>query len=349
MSGISLNPEKFKTDLLNLMTILDKTQWHHQFHLDKLQKLPILTRADLQNKKMKKGLYSCSTSGSTGEPVTVEKSYNDYLWYVALNLREIIWKKWNPTLSLAVIKPAADTYEENSWGLPNFVFPLQGKSYITGYRSPDELQKWLEEKNPDYIHCIPSTFKLLDISKLSNFKDWKSTGEVGASMYSSEECGVIAITCPDNPEVYHVMENQIVEADEDGGMIVTTLSNSYIRRYKNGDHIELGTCQCGRKLQTIKKINGRIRNMFTTPDGGKVWPTIGSREYYTDFGIKQFKMMQESLDLLRLQIIAPDLRERESALKEHILKCLGFQVNIIIEYVAEFKNYKHEEFVSLIS
>ena len=108
MSGISLNPEKFKKDLLNLMTILDKTQWRHQFHTDQLQQLPILTRSDLQNKKMKKGLYACSTSGSTGEPVTVQKSYNDYLWYVALNIRELVWKNWDVSLNLAVIKPAAE-------------------------------------------------------------------------------------------------------------------------------------------------------------------------------------------------------------------------------------------------
>ena len=76
-------------------------------------------------------------------------------------------------------------------------------------------------------------------------------------MYSSEECGTIAIQCPDNTNMMHVMENIIVEVETDGSVLITTTTNPYIKRYKHGDNIELGECTCGRTLQTIKKINGR--------------------------------------------------------------------------------------------
>ena len=137
-----------------------------------------------------------------------------------------------------------------------------------------ELQSWLEEINPHYVHARPSILKELDLTKLTNFIDSKSTGELGGTMFSSEESGTIAISCPDNPSVYHVMENIIVETDDEGAAIITSLTNPYIKRYKHGDHIELGECNCGRTLQTIKTIHGRVRNMLILPNGDKKWPTF---------------------------------------------------------------------------
>jgi phenylacetate-CoA ligase len=140
------------------------------------------------------------------------------------------------------------------------------------------------------------------------------------------------------------MENQIVEVDSDGALIITTKSNKYIRRYKHGDHIELGECNCGRKLQTIKKIHGRVRNMMILPNGDKKWPLVGSLEYES-FGIKRFKMIQTKVDELELSIICDPLYERETELIEVVRKKIGFPVNVIIKYVDNFSNYKFEEFI----
>ena len=177
--------------------------------------------------------------------------------------------------------------------------------------------------------------------------DVKSTGETGGTMYSSEECGTIAIQCPSNKQNYHVMENQLVETDSDGSLIITTLSNKYIKRYKQGDHIELGTCNCGRTLQTIKEIKGRVRNMMTLPNGDKKWPLIGSTEF-EQFGIKRFKMIQKEVHEFELSIICEPLSESESNLIELVKNRIGFDANITIKYVDKFDNYKFEEFVSLV-
>lgn len=341
--------ENTKQKLINLLAELDKSQWNYKPEVKHLANFPIMTRSDLQKTKMKKGFFKTSTSGSTGQPVTVEKSYMDYIWYLATNIREIIWRNWNTELSFASIKPGIKKFNLPTWGLPDFVFAKQGNSFFTGYLPIKELQSWLDEKNPHYIHCAPSVFKMLNTSKLTNFIDWKSTGELGGSNFSSEECGTIALKCPDNPEVYHVMENQHVEVDTDGGMIITTFTNPYIMRYKNGDHIELGECHCGRKLQTIKKIYGRVRNMFVTPSGDKVWPLIGSRDYYEKFGIKQFKAIQESINIVKLQIISENLGEKEEELKKLVQNSLQYPVEVNIEYIDSFSHYKHEEFISLLN
>ena len=144
------------------------------------------------------------------------------------------------------------------------------------------------------------------------------------------------------------MENQYVERDVDGGLVITTLSNGYIRRYKHGDHIELGTCDCGRGLQTITEVKGRVRNMFVLPNGDKKWTLIGSLNFYNVFGIKRYKAIQRTINELELQIMSEPLNEKEDELKLLVKEWIDSPIDVIITYVDEFPNYKFEEFVSLV-
>lgn len=332
----------------DLLRIFEESQWKHKPNFDLIKNYPILTRPELQKMPMKKGLYACRSSGSTGEPVIVQKYAHDRCWYLATNIREIKWRKWDTSKNLAVIKPVYKSLQtDHSWGHSPEIFPIQGSVYKIGFEPISTIQTWLEYVNPHYIHSYPSIIKQIDLTKIINFIDAKSTGELGGTMYSSEECGTIAISCPDNPQNYHVMENQIVETDEEGNAIITTLNHPYIKRYKNGDVIELGECTCGRTLQTITKIFGRVRNFFTMPDGRKKWPLVGSIFYYEKYGITRFKAIQHSIDDLELQIIKTKEFDEKSLVAD-VQKALDVDIKTRITYVDEFKNYKHEEFVSLI-
>jgi phenylacetate-CoA ligase len=331
-----------------LLTQMELTQWKpHSVNMS-LFGNKVITREDLRNTKMVKGFYESKTSGSTGEPVIISKSFQDYVWYVASNIRDIRWRKWDVTKTIAHIKTTATEQTYNGWGLPRNIEPIQGLTYSNSYKPISELQEWLERVNPHYINCFPSIFKLIDTSRIPNFIDWKGTGEVGGTLYSSEECGVIALTCPDNPKVMHVMENHHIEKDDDGGMIISTFTNDYIRRYKHGDHIEFGECTCGRGLQTISEVKGRVRNMFILPNGDKKWPLIGSLNFYNDFGVKQYKAIQHKVDELELQIISEPLGGREEDLKTLVKEWINSPINVTITYVNDFPNYKFEEFVSLV-
>ena len=343
-----LNNNKVIENIQLLLDIFEESQWNHDVNFEYASKFSVMTRSDLQTLKMKRYLCSTRTSGSTGEPITIEKTILDHIWYVATNIREIRWRKWDATKNIAIIKPGHKKQDKNSWGIPNIINKEQGKSFINGYATIAELQSWLEEKNPHYLHCAPSILAQLDLSKIPSFIDHKGTGEAGGSMYSSEECGTISIRCPDNPDFHHVMENHIVEVDSDGGIIITTTTNPYIKRYKHGDHIELGECTCGRKLQTIKKINGRVRNMFVLPNGDKKWPLFGSRDYYERFGIKKYKIVQTTLHDLEAQIISEPLGDKEKDFISLIKDTLNSPINVKIKYVNEFPMYKFEEFVSLV-
>lgn len=342
----------FNDELARLLKVFETSQYNHRPDFSLVKNFPILTRQHLQTMKMEKGFFRASTSGSTGEPVTVEKTLADQLWHTATNIRETKWKNWNFSLNIAVIKPSVEkkVLDYPSWGIPTNIAKNQGNLYLHHQAPISELQSWLEEKNPHYLHCYPSVAKQLDLSKVTNLIDTKGTGENGGTMFSSEECGTIAIQCPTNKNNYHVMENQLVETNDNNEMIITTLTNPYIKRYKNGDVVELGECGCGRSLQTITKIYGRVRNMFVMANGDKKWPIFGSRTYHEKYGIKRYKVIQKTIDEIEIQIISDQLDEgNANKLKNEICDLLETNSRVDIVYVSEFKNYKHEEFVSLVN
>jgi phenylacetate-CoA ligase len=335
--------------IIQLVEILDKSQWDHQIADKYYKPYPVITRSDLRKIPMEKGHFTCRTSGSTGEPVTIQKTFFDYIWYIAAHIRELKWRNWDVTKNLAIIRPDFQgKSDEDSWRLPRKLFPVQGSVFCYHYDAIPKIQAWLEAKNPHYIHTYPSILRQLDLTRIPNLLDTKSTGEQGGTCYSSEECGTIALQCPDDPSNWHVMENQIVEADSDNNLIITTITNKYIKRYKHGDVVVLGSCTCGRKLQTLTEIRGRVRNMFVMPDGSKKWPLVGSRTFYEKFGIEQFKVIQKSLMEVELQIKAPVVSD-EGALIKEVQDALGVDVSIAVVYVDSFSNYKHEEFISLCS
>jgi phenylacetate-CoA ligase len=341
--------KQLDTDVQKVLKSFELSQWSHKPNFGLIKNSPVITREDFRKIKQQPGIFLSKTSGSTGEPVTIQKTYQDYVLYLATNIRELRWRKWDFSKNIAIIKAGSKKEDKVGWGVPLTLEPKQGMTFRIGFEPISVLQKWLEEKNPHYLHCLPSIVAQLDLSKITNLIDIKGTGEKGGTMYSSEECGTIAIQCPDNSEFYHVMENIIVECDEEGAIIVSSLTNPYVRRYKHGDHIELGECNCGRTLQTIKTIHGRVRNMLVLPNGDKKWPTFGTRDIHETFGIKRFKVIQTTLNDLEVQIISDKLSpERTEAFINTILTSVGEPLNVMIKYVDSFPSYKFEEFVSLL-
>jgi len=337
-----------KSDLLTkqvsaLLKMFERSQYEFNIDYDSIKNLPITTREDLRKVSIPSGAVTCSTSGSTGESVTVIKTKLDSIWYLATNIRACRWRGWDFSRDIAIIKPGVKTKDSPSWGVPKSIEPMQGRSYKTGLRPIKELQQWIEEKNPHYLNCLPSIRDSLDLTKVKNYVSWGGTGELGGTTYSSEECGTIALQCPDNPAFYHVMENQIVEEGKDGSAIITTLTNPYIRRYKHGDHVKLGQCTCKRTLQSIQKINGRVRNMFIMRNGDKKWPLFGSRSFYERHNIKKYQMIQKSVELVVAKIVSEEKVDEVKLIRD-IHEWLDPSIKVVVEYVNGFTDYKFEEF-----
>lgn len=351
--------------LVALLAQLEKTQWQKR-ELRSL-KGPILTREILQTTKVPPGNFVSKTSGATGIPVQVQRTHLSQLWHSATNIREILWHKRDISESFATIRPHIDReIFQRDWGP---AFSLLGK---TGplYAHPVEgdLNCWLQKIQPGYLLTYPSILESIDLTKLTCLKGIKTTGEtllqkhpLIADMYSAEEVGTIAIQCPDNPEVYHVMENILLEIldehnnpceiGETGKVVLTDTTSRYLHRYEIGDYAQFGECHCGRGLQTIGKILGRRRNKVRLPDGSEHWPRIGSLEYRNIAPIKRFQIAQieKTVLELRLMIDTPLNETQERAFCKLIQTKIGYPFEVRIVYVDTFPRGKFEEFVNLVA
>lgn len=166
--------------------------------------------------------------------------------------------------------------------------------------------------------------------------------------YSSVEIGHIACECDRHDGLHIMMRNAYVEVlrddqpvpdGEEGEFVLTNLTNwSFpLIRYKilDGGRRRVQPCSCGRGAPMLTVVEGRIIDFFRTRDRGNVWgafvvpmvPGLGK--------IKQYQIVQQSLDSIVLRIV------REGPIDEHKLAdieraCkinLGEQVQVSLEYV----------------
>jgi phenylacetate-coenzyme A ligase PaaK-like adenylate-forming protein len=336
----------FHLEVYKLVTGLEENQYKERDVSLLIPNIGILTREELQKIPVDQSKPFSSTSGATGQPVFVQKYMAQHIWYWATNMRELIWRKWDTSLNLAVINAPVTEEKITPWPTNPYLFTKGvGKCYMHPTRG--DLQSWLDRVQPDYLHTYPSIIATLDTSKL---KDVKSTSEMGGTNYSSEEVGTIGLECPNNPDVYHIMENIVLEIVDDNDIVVTDLTHPYIKRYKIGDKGEFATCSCGRKLQTINRnVLGRIRNMIKYQDGTTAWPLFGSNTIRNACDtIKRFQCVQESYTDITLKVQGTIPEDKIEDVKKLVLKRLNHPFNLKIEFVESFPEGKFEEFVCKI-
>lgn len=308
-----------------------------------------ITRADLRSiPKLPNNIVKgkSRSSGSTGEPLILEKTWTQYITYLATNLIELDWRKWDLSKNVAVISPHVhEAKEMDTIVNPYFFKGKPGKTYFHPVQG--DLQEWINSVPCEYLSCLPSLIKTLDTSK---FVDIKSTSERDGTMYSATEVGTIGIQCPDNPSVYHVMDNIIVEIDDDKNILITDLCHPHINRYMIGDKGEFGTCDCGRKSQVLKKdVLGRVRNMALDQDGKRFWPLFGTLAYCDRVpNLKRFQAVQVTQKDIVFKALGNISAEDINEIKVILNETLGSYYNYTVEIVDSFPFGKHEEFICLV-
>jgi phenylacetate-CoA ligase len=284
-----------------------------------------------------------STSGSTGQPVDVKKTRINQLFWQAMAIRDHAWFKRDYRGKLASIRATVkEIGTSDAWGQPMSILFRTGPALRMPLTTDTHTQiKLLEEFQPDVLIAHAGVLGgLVDIWEKNGFnlpelKHIKSMGDnchddlrariravTGLSPednYSCSEVGCIAIQCPVSGQ-YHIMsETLIVEVldsngrscqpGEIGRVVVTDLHNAAapVIRYDLGDHAEVGTpCTCGRTLPTLKRILGRERNLFCRPDGSKFWPKAGRYKMVEVADVRQWQLIQHSLDLIEVNLVTDD-------------------------------------------
>lgn len=185
-----------------------------------------------------------------------------------------------------------------------------------------------------------------------------------ANGYGGRDAGFIAHECPQGG-MHITAEDIIVEIvdpqgvslppGEAGEIVVTHLATRDFPfiRYCTGDIgvLDSKPCTCGRGLPLLKEIQGRSTD-FLVARNGTVMHGLALIYILRDLPqVRNFKIIQESLDLTRVCVVAETRLASEAANKisQGFKARLGQGVNIVIEEVPEIPAEKSGKFRYVVS
>ena len=219
-----------------------------QFDIGLLQRLPPLTRADMQTAFEDMRAYPApakwgdigtfQTSGSTGQWVRVEKPEINTILFDSITLLDHLWSRRDFSGKLAVIRKEVGKSRGGSyWSreTQNLVPTGPRVHFNPVGRDMSEILAWLEAERPTYITTWPSIARQLAYLKLAKggaplpiaqvltFGEMvteemrqsvrKAFGATVSDRYSTEEAGYIALQCGHGR--YHSVPMAIVEIVDD--------------------------------------------------------------------------------------------------------------------------------------
>lgn len=303
------------------------------FSLDELNKLPVITKDDIRANPQAffrddidlKKIRWKSTSGSSGKPFRVAKSYYSdaievILGYRAWSLGKNVYKVREPAVVIRSFSPKEgepifkrditrnfwylSPYHINDKHLKEFidVFKKSKAKVLKGYPSSIYILTLLLKKNgiqlPQIETIITSSETMLSIYRTEIKNYWKCDV---LDWYGQNERTVTVQQCSDG--TYHNNDEYgICQVDEHNNIIATSLNNNImpLLRYNTNDKaIPLDTkeelfCQCGRYLSIpFKGIVGRSDDIIYK-EGKEPIPTINFYNLMEKFQkVKQFYLLQK--------------------------------------------------------
>lgn len=172
----------------------------------------------------------------------------------------------------------------------------------------------------------------------------------GVKVYDRYGCGEmkdIAQQCGHSPHSHVNADNVLVEFLQDDrpvpcgivGEVVATNLNNYampLLRYRLGDlgHAVEEQCPCGRGLPLMSVLSGRIYEVLTLPNGGKVHAALLNHIMYGLPGVRQYQIVQETLARLVCRIIrGPEFSiDTPARIQSEISRYLGAEVHVDFEF-----------------
>ena len=148
---------------------------------------------------------------------------------------------------------------------------------------------------------------------------------------------------------------QVLPPGESGEIVVTHLATRDFPfiRYRTGDVgvLDDQSCSCGRGLPLLKEIQGRTTDFVVAQDGTVLHGLALIYVMRELPGIVEFKIIQESLQRVRVQIVVKEdySRDSETRIVEVFHERLGQDVQVDIEYVDEIAPEKSGKFRYVVS
>jgi phenylacetate-CoA ligase len=185
-----------------------------------------------------------------------------------------------------------------------------------------------------------------------------------ANGYGGRDAGFIAHQCP-NGGMHISAEDIIVEiidrdgqvlpAGEQGEIVITHLATSEFPfvRYRTGDiaSISRHRCSCGRGLPLLENLEGRTTDFVVAADGTMMHGLALIYVIRELPGISNFKLIQESLTLLRVQLVLDDPTDHSQLplIRQGLIARLGQSVTIEFELLSEISSEASGKYRYVIS
>lgn len=316
-----------------------------------LSALPVTTKADLRAQPLgdiiARGvdpgrLIAHTTSGSSGEPFTIRRTWLEERALGAFRLRAFHGFGMRATDRLGLVGLAHQPHPRDRQ-LPQrlaYAMGLYRRHLISCLRPPADVLQAVRDARPDIVSAYPGVLSRLadaledDGRPAPPLRFIVSAGEVldpdtrrrvserfGApvfELYASFEFALIASqcretgllhVCDDNVVVEIVRDGQPARPGERGEIVLTSLHARAMPfvRYRLGDLVTRGPdpCPCGAPFSTIASVQGRVLDYLSLPDGRLLHPyeIVTRLPRKPDTWIRRYCIVQDRIDRIVLQIV----------------------------------------------
>ena len=318
-------------------------------------------------------LLTVRTSGSSGEPFTIHRTWlEDKLQYL-LRLRTFraFDVRHRDRIVAVGVAGRPESGDGKLIGRSLRAFGLHHRRLVDGLQEPAQVAAQVLEARPDVLVGLPGMLDRLTAPALAEViaavrpRVVVIGGEVVTpamrlrirqafaaplyETYGSHECPLIAWecrhsgdfhTCDDGVLVEVLREGRPAEPGERGEVVVTNL-HAYAMpfiRYRIGDLATRGgSCRCGLPFGSIGEIQGRMIDYFPLPDGRLLHPyEIVSRLVWGPAEwLRQYQLVQEQRDRVVLYAVTDGTpsAERLEGIRRTVGPVLGPAVSLEIQVV----------------
>lgn len=287
------------------------------------------------------GLLTVRTSGSSGEPFTIRRTWlEDKLQYL-IRLRALQGLGIRPRdLVAAVGVPRPETSDHKLVGRTLRALGLHTRVLLDGLQDPVHIAYELRRLRPDVIVGLPGMLNRLTTPELAGALEpvrprllvvggevttpamrarlGRTFGAPVYETYGSHECPLIAAECPWSGTLHACEDAVLVELLADGrpvvpgerGEVVVTNLHAYAMpflRYRIGDlATRAPACACGSPFTTLGAVQGRMIDYFPLPDGRLLHPyeIVTRLVWGGQAWIRQYQLVQERRDSVVLYVVA---------------------------------------------
>jgi phenylacetate-CoA ligase len=317
-----------------------------------LAAIPVTSRSDLQVQDASRvvasgidpgSLITRMTSGSSGQPLTIRRSWIETRVHQAVRVRamhELGMRIRDRVVSVVLVKPPDPNARQ---GHLNFLrsFGVYRSHIVHCLAEPRVILDQLAELNADILggfggvvarvaeqvtqqdrRRIRPRLVVVGGDTLTPLMRHHITEAFGApvlELYTSVECAIQASECratgdlhvAEDGVILEVLEgNEPVREGERGEVVLTNLhafTMPFIR-YRLGDIVTKGSesCRCGRPYGTIRAVQGRMIDYFPLPGGRAVHPyeIVFALQTTTKGWMRAYRLVQEREDLLVMLAVA---------------------------------------------